>query len=100
METKFTWDPEKAARNSREHGVSFEAALEIFADPNVVVLENYHMTDEGEQRYGAIGMTQSLVLLLVIFVDRSEPNLEVIRIISARKAERYESKIYAAHIAN
>ena len=100
METKFTWDPEKAARNFCKHGVSFEAAVEVFSDPNVVVLENYYMTDEGEQRYGAIGMAQNFALLLVIFVERGEPDLEVIHIISARKAERYETKIYAAHIAN
>jgi uncharacterized DUF497 family protein len=42
----------------------------------------------------AIGMTRNLVLVVVIFVDRSEPAVEVIHIISARKAVAYEQSIY------
>ena len=63
METRFTWDPAKAARNKRDHGISFEVAREVFADPNHVVTENYHFADEVEQRYLAIGMTRNLVLV-------------------------------------
>lgn len=47
-----------------------------------------------------IGVTRGLVLLLVVFVDRSDAENEVIRIISARKADKFEEKIYAAHITN
>lgn len=54
------------------------------------------MVDQSEQRYQIIGMTQDLVLLLVVFVDRRNPETEVIHIISARKAEKYEETIYAA----
>ena len=39
-------------------------------------------------------MTRDLVLLLVVFVDRSEPDVEVIHLISARKAVSYEKSIY------
>lgn len=39
-------------------------------------------------------MTRNLVLLLVVFVDHTEPGVEVIRIISARKAVDYEKSIY------
>ena len=48
----------------------------------------------GEQRYGIIGLTCDLVLLLVAFVDRSEPDTETIHIISARKATKYEQTTY------
>jgi uncharacterized DUF497 family protein len=56
----------------------------VFSDPKQVVAENYFI--DGEQRYQIIGMTKGLILLLVIYVDRSNPDLEIIRIISARKA--------------
>ena len=39
-------------------------------------------------------MTWKLVLLLVVFVDRRQPDVEVIRLISARKAVDYEESIY------
>ena len=96
METEFTWDSEKAARNFRKHGVTFETAIEVFADPNQIVAKNYLV--EGEQRYQVIGMTGRLVLLLVVFVDRSLENVEVIHIISARKGEGEEERIYAEQI--
>jgi uncharacterized DUF497 family protein len=92
METRYEWDPAKAERNERVHGISFETAIEIFGDPNLIVRENVE-TDE-EQRLDAIGMTRGLTLLLVVFVDRSEAGVEVIRVISARKGERYERTIY------
>jgi uncharacterized protein len=94
METRFTWDPAKARRNRRVHGISFDKAAEIFDDPNHLVTDNYFIEDDGEQRQQIIGMTRDLVLLLVVFVDVSEPNMEVIRIISARKAVDYEESIY------
>jgi uncharacterized DUF497 family protein len=100
METRFTWDPAKAQRNLRERGISFETATEVFSDPNQVTVENYFIEDQGEQRYGIIGLTLGFVLLLVVFVDRTEAGVETIHIVSARKAEKYEAKIYTAHIEN
>ena len=98
MSTRFTWDPAKAARNERDHGISFEMAREVFADPNQIVTENHHFEDEEEQRYLAIGMTLQLVLVVVVFVDRGQPSEEVIHIISARKAVAYEQSIYEDQI--
>jgi uncharacterized DUF497 family protein len=92
LETRFTWDAAKARRNRRLHGVSFRVAAGIFADPFIVVQEN--IEDDSEQRYHAIGMTGSTALLLVVFVDRSEADLEIIRIVSARKANDYEQSAY------
>jgi hypothetical protein len=91
---RFTWDPAKAKRNQRIHGISFETAVEVFDDPNHVAAENYFVEYDGEQRYQVIGMTRSLVLLLVVFVDRREPDAEIIHLISARKAVDYEERIY------
>lgn len=94
METGFTWDPEKARKNLQAHGISFETATEVFSDPNHVASENYFVEDQGEQRYGVIGLTAGLVLLLVVFVERVEADIEIVRIISARKADDYERKAY------
>ena len=94
VEIRYAWNPEKAERNYRVHGVSFEMASGIFRDPSHIVTENYFIEDKGEQRYQAIGMSGELVLLLVVFVDRSSPGEEVIHIISARKATAYEESVY------
>ena len=73
-------------------------AREVFADPNHIVTENYHFEDEGGQRYLAVGMALNLVLVVVVFVDRSEAAAEIIHIISARKAVAYEQSIYEDQI--
>jgi hypothetical protein len=94
MRVRFTWDRAKAEKNQRDHGISFETAAEVFADPNHVVGDNYFIESGGEQRYQVIGVTRKLVLLLVVFVDRCQPDIDVIHLISARKAVDYEESIY------
>lgn len=66
-------------------------AQEVFDDPNQVALEDYFFEEQREQRLQIIGMTRQLVLLVVVFVESGE---ESIHIISARKATKYERKIY------
>jgi uncharacterized DUF497 family protein len=92
MEMIFTWDPAKAERNRRSHGVSFEQAQEVFLDPFHIVIENDLI--DGEQRYMAIGRIGDQTLIALVFMDRSEPDAMVIRIISARKAVAYEESQY------
>jgi uncharacterized DUF497 family protein len=82
-------------RNARIHGVTFEEAIETFNDPNQVVMENCFVAEDGEQRYQLIGMTTGLVVLLVVYVNRSNRDEEIVRIISARKANAYEERIYS-----
>ena len=60
-EMRFTWDPAKARKNQKNHGVSFATAAEIFDDPNHVVGDNYFMEETGEQRFQIIGMNRNLV---------------------------------------
>ena len=94
MRVRFTWDPAKAERNQRVHGISFETAAEVFDDPHHVVGDNYFIESAGEQRRQVIGMTRKLVLLLVVFVDRGQPDVDVIHLISARKGVDYEKSVY------
>ncbi len=89
----FTWDPIKAASNLRKHGVSFEEAAGVFADPqHVLTIDNY---DSGEERLKIIGLAGGLYLLTVIHTSIDEVGDEYIRIISARQASPREEKIYS-----
>ena len=64
----------------------------FFADLFIVTAKD--IIDGDEQRWHAIGMTGKLTLLLVVFVERTAENAELIRIISARMANKYEQNIY------
>ena len=92
MAIRFEPNPEKEAINIREHGISFATAQEAFDDPFQVVALNYCV--DGEQREQIIGMTKNLMLLFVVFVDHSQREELIFRIISARKAEYNEERIY------
>lgn len=83
---RFEWDDRKAARNLKDHKVSFEDAARVFNDPNALEIGD---PDPDEERYKAIGKVQGLQLT-VIYTDR-DPR---IRIISARKANRHEQAQY------
>ncbi len=92
---RFAWDEiKKAANASRHPGITFEMAQEVFLDPNQVRSDNYFYSEDGEQRYIVIGLTKGLLLVVVVFVEQDERDEEIIRIISARKAENYEKKAY------
>ena len=93
MDVEFTWRPEKAKRNLAKHKVSFETARQAFTDPHLIVLEDRE-DERGEMRYHAIGHAGA-VLLLIAFADRSKDEREIIHIISARKADKYEQSAYA-----
>jgi len=96
MELIFTWDPNKAAINLHKHGISFDEAIEVFKDPHHFIMENYFFAEETEQRYQAVGMTTKLLVLTVVFAERSNsPESQVIHLINARKADHYEEQLYA-----
>src|SRR5689334_5742859 len=100
MRLRFEWDPAKAARNLRKHGVSFETALRAFADP--FALSELERIESGEQRWQTIGVVEGHVLLVVAHTIRDEEEggqpIEVIRIISARAADRTERQRYEQEI--
>jgi hypothetical protein len=96
MTTRFAWDPVKAAANLRKHGVSFEIAIRAFADP--FALTEQDRIEDGEARWQTLGMVEGRVLLLVAHTFRDEDEdgeaIEVVRIISARAADRRERRRY------
>jgi uncharacterized DUF497 family protein len=86
---RFEWNDGKALENLTKHGVSFGEATEVFYDPNA--LEDYdsdHSDDEA--RFRIIGLS-SRRLLYVVYAERAA---DIVRIISARKADREEQEIY------
>ena len=86
---RFEWDDDKARRNERKHGVTFDEACEVFDDPNAV----FEPDDEpNEERWQIIGMTRS-GLLFVVSTERGERE----RIITARRAEKHEQDRYRGH---
>ena len=89
MGLAFEWDESKAKVNTRKHGVTFEEASTVFADPLSVTICD-PVRSEDEDRYIALGESQRRRLLVVVFTDRGDR----IRLISARVATRRERKDY------
>jgi hypothetical protein len=87
----FEWDHEKNKQNTLKHGVSFEDAQSAFYDETARLMHDPdHSADE--ERFVLMGHSRNADLLVVIHSYRQ--NNEVIRIISARKANRLETKNY------
>jgi uncharacterized DUF497 family protein len=88
---KIEWDPRKAAANKKKHGVSFDEAATVFADENARLIDDPDHSED-EDRFILLGLSWSLRLLVVCHCYRESPG--VIRIISARKADRSERGQY------
>jgi uncharacterized protein len=93
---RFEWDVAKAESNRKKHGISFETAVRVFADP--YALTEQDRIENGEYRWQTLGMVDGLTLLLVAHVDREDDGSDVIRIISARRANRQERKRYEQEV--
>lgn len=90
---KYEWDEEKNRLNRQKHGVSFEEAKDVFDDP-------FHISKLDrrfsyfEERWITIGSTKEYKLLVVANLFFTDEGEEIIRIISARKANKIEREIY------
>jgi len=88
---RFEWDEQKNKANKRKHKVSFEDAQTVFLDENAIRFFDPDHSDE-EDRFLMIGMSFTLRVLIVSHCYKE--NDLVIRIISARKADKYEQSDY------
>ncbi len=86
---EFEWDDTKAEANERKHGVSFEEAMTVFADPLSLTGFDPAHSDE-EDRYITMGTSAAGRLLVMSHTDRNAK----IRLISAREASRRERRDY------
>ena len=92
MGLRFQWDAAKAKQNLRKHQVSFEEATTAFDDElSLTVPDPTHAA--GEARFLLLGQTSRLRLVVVAFTEPG-PNIDDIRIISARLADRGERHDY------
>jgi uncharacterized protein len=100
MTTRFEWDPAKAAINLRKHAISFDIAVRVFADP--FALTEQVRIEGGERRWQTLGIVDGYLLLVVAHTIRDEVEegqpIEIIRIVSARAADRKERRRYEQEI--
>lgn len=93
MSFEFEWDPAKAEANRKRHGVTFEEALTVFADPLARIFDDQdHSADE--KREIIIGHSVKQRLLLVCFTERAGR----VRIINGRSATKGERQGYEQNI--
>ena len=90
-EIRFEWDSAKDAANQRKHGVSFEESSTVFEDEHALLVEDSEHSGD-EDRFVLLGLSAALRILIVCHCYRASD--EVIRIISARKADRSERRDY------
>ena len=89
MSIKFDWDPDKARRNLRKHRIDFNEASTVFADTlSITIPDPDHSHDE--ERWVTVGVSNRHRLLVVVHTEENE----MIRLISARTADRLERRKY------
>ncbi len=89
MAIKFEWNPRKARRNLRKHGIGFDEASTVFADTlSISIPDPSHSEDE--ERWVTMGLSNRRRLLVVVHTEEGK----MIRIISARTADRLERRKY------
>lgn len=89
---EFDWDEDKRLINVRNHAIDFKDAATIF-DEDIVTVEDNRF-DYGEQRFISLGLLNGRVIA-VVHTERGA----MTRIISARRATKYEQITYFEQIA-
>ena len=91
---QFEWDTVKARQNVKKHRVTFERAATVFLDANALSLfDDQH--GEDEERWITLGLDRTGALLVVCHTYREETETSArVRLISARKATKNETKKY------
>src|ERR1017187_1417631 len=87
VQVRFEWDEAKSHQNRRKHGVDFEVAALVFDDPNHRSKQDRFVN--GEERWQTIGLVNELLLVCHTWIEE-----DVVRIVSARKANRTERNRY------
>ena len=87
----FDWDPLKDQLNLKDHKISFETARLVFDDQSQFT--KFDRVKDGEDRWHTIGFVGQ-VPIIVVHTYRMVNGKEVIRIISARRADNHEKHLY------
>lgn len=86
----FEWSATRAAINRAAHGVTFQEAVTVFADPLSITIEDPDHSQPGDERLVVVGLSSSRRTLVVVYSARGRR----IRVISARLATRHERNQY------
>jgi len=90
LDMEFEWDENKNRKNVEKHKIGFEEARTVFDDPDAIEIE---ASRDGEYRIIRIGKTATKFILLVVYTLREL----VVRLISARQANKDERNLYMEH---
>ena len=91
---RFEWDENKRQENLKRHGIDFLAAIEAFNGPLITQEDNRFEYDE--ERFTTLGLFHGDVIVVI----HSYTSENAIRIISVRKANKHEQKIFYTQIGN
>lgn len=89
---EFEWDPAKSSFNNTKHGISFEQALEIWNNVTIEV-PNIAESKDGETRGATLGQINNKIYV-AIWTKRGAK----IRLISVRRARKYEEEVYKKNL--
>lgn len=91
MTLRFTWDEVKRQSNLAQHGLDFTDAERVFCGPTFTFEDERY--PYGERRFTTIGMLD-LTMVMIAHTERNQ----TIRVISMRKATKYEEQLYFKEI--
>jgi len=89
----FTWTDEKNKLNKKKHGLYLSEVVDVFDDPHLIEWYDKRHSSMDEDRYICLGRLHDVVILFVVFTEQGED----IHIITARKADPIEERLYYAH---
>jgi uncharacterized protein len=90
---RFEWDNNKSESNRLKHGITFDEAVTVFDDPDLMFTQD-SLHSQYEEREWAIGASENGLIVVVVFTMRDKQ----IRIISARIATKRECQSYESGI--
>ena len=89
----FTWTETKNKLNKENHGFYLSEIVDVFDDPHLIDWYDKKHSSVDEDRYICLGRLHDTVTLFVVFTERGDD----IHLITARKAEPIEERLYYAH---
>jgi uncharacterized DUF497 family protein len=89
----YTWTEEKNQLNKKKHGFYLSEIIHIFDDPHLIDWYDKEHSSIDEDRYICLGKLHDTVIFFVVFTEQGED----IHLITARKAEPVEERLYYAH---
>jgi uncharacterized DUF497 family protein len=104
LHENFEWDEDKAQKNLKKHGVSFDDAALVLSDDDAEIFhieeyDSHHSTNEDRYVTTASHPDDRRIILVIAWTDRSTADAKVTRIISARAAKPAERKKYGKEIS-